>query len=430
MSEKVITMTEDEVKDLTSKLGKQAGEKINDLFAEAKKGNEKSLDEVKNMIAEISKIESKGIHEYMKAVQEQANQLEAAMKEMKNAPKHRDVDFKTALGDDLMKHADKFKVGKGQGIEFKTVADMSIVDNLGAGVVAPLYLAGITGPLKRRVALYELLNKVPWATDTVTYVEAGVGEGTIAARREAAASYTSNYDAYAKFPQVDYDFVARTMTLSKIPAYSKVTNEMLENAANVVSYIQNELLRDVLIKLETDIISGNGSAPTMKGLQHSDHYTAAAIPGSFTLPSGITPNEGHVLRAIITQGENGYVMPNAILMNPTDIMKLDMGVDKNGQYLIPPFASRDNTSIKGVSIIPVAGISAGYFHVIDSSRINLYVQRGLNLNIWDQVGSDPLYDLKTITASVKAGVLVKNNEKIANIYGQFSTLIAAMTAGS
>jgi hypothetical protein len=78
----------------------------------------------------------------------------------------------------------------------------------------------------------------------------------------------------------------------------------------------------------------------------------------------------------------------------------------------------------------VAGITAGYFHVIDSSRISLYVQRGLNLNIWDQVGDDPLYDLKTITASVKAGVLVKNNEKIANIYGQFSTLIAAMTAGS
>ena len=432
MSEKVITMTEDEVKDLTSKLGKQAGEKINDLFAEAKKGNEKSLDEVKNMINEISKIESKGIVDYVKTVQEQANQLEASIKEMKNTPKHRDVDFKTALGEDLMKQADRIKATaqRGTNLELKTVGDMSLTDNVGSGVVAPLYLAGITGPLKRRVALYELLNKVPWATDTVTYVEAGAGEGTIAAKKEAAVSLSGDYDTYAKFPQKDYDFVARTMTLSKIPAYSKVTNEMLENAANVVSYIQNELLRDVLIKLETDIISGNGTAPNMKGLQHSDHYTTAAIPGDFTLPSGITPNEGHVLRAIITQGENGYVMPNAILMNPTDIMKLDLGVDKNGQYLIPPFASRDNTSIKGVSIIPVAGITAGYFHVIDSSRISLYVQRGLNLNIWDQVGSDPLYDLKTITASVKAGVLVKNNEKIANIYGQFSTLIAAMTAGS
>jgi hypothetical protein len=86
--------------------------------------------------------------------------------------------------------------------------------------------------------------------------------------------------------------------------------------------------------------------------------------------------------------------------------------------------------MKGVTIVPVAGISAGYFHVIDSSRINLYVQRGLNLNLWDQVGSDPLYDLMTMTASVKAAPLVKNNEKIANIYGQFSTLITALTAGS
>ncbi len=427
--QKVIQMTPEEVKAMTEKLGKEAGEKINSLFDEAKKGNEKALNEVKSMINEIKQIDSKGIVEYVKAVQEQANQHEKAIAELKNAPQRQAVDFKTALYEDL-KNVDFKKAFESRRLEVKAVADMSITDNLGAGVIQPLYLAGITGQLKRRVALYELLNKVPWASDTVYYVENSGGEGTIAARKEAAASLDSGYDTYAKFAQKDYDFVKRTLRLSKIPAYAKVTREMMENAANVVSFIQNELLRDVLIKLETDIISGNGTSPNMKGLQHSDQYTAAAIPGDFTLPSNITPNEMHVLRAIITQAENGYVTPNAILMNPTDIMKLDLAVDKNGQFLIAPFANRENTSVKGVSIIPVAGITAGKFHVIDSSRINLYVQRGLNLNIWDQVGSDPLYDLMTMTASVKSGVLVKNNEKIANIYGDFSTLITAMTASA
>jgi len=429
MEEKVIQMTPEEVKQMTEKLGKEAGEKINSLFDEVKKGNDKSLTEVKKMLEEIKTIDSKGIVEYVKAVQEQANQHEAMIKEMKSQPQRKAVDFKTALAEDL-KDVDFKKAFDNRRLELKAVGDMSITDNLGSGVIEPLYLAGITGQLKRRVALYEILNKVPWASDTVNYVENSGGEGTIAARKEAAASLAGGLDAAAKFPQVDYDFVKRTLTLSKIPAYAKVTREMMENAQNVVSFIQNELLRDVLIKLETDIISGNGTAPNMKGLQHADHYTAAAIPGDYTLPSGITPNEIHVLRAIITQAENGYVQPNAILMNPTDIMKLDLGVDKNGQFLIAPFANRDNTSVKGVTIVPVAGISAGYFHVIDSSRINLYVQRGLNLNLWDQVGSDPLYDLMTMTASVKAAPLVKNNEKIANIYGQFSTLITALTAGS
>jgi len=427
MENQVIQMTPAEVKQMTEKLGKEAGDKINSLFEEVKKGNSDSLTEVKKMIEEIKTIDSKGIVEYVKAVQEQANQHEAMIKELKSQPQRKAVDFKTALAEDL-KNVDFKKGFESRRMEIKAVGDMSITDNLGAGVIEPLYLAGITGILKRRVALYEILNKVPWASDTVNYVENSGGEGTIAARKEAAASLGGDYDTFSKFPQVDYDFVKRTLTLSKIPAYSKVTKEMMENAQNVVSFIQNELLRDVLIKLETDIISGNGTAPNMKGLQHADQYTAAAVPGTYTLPSGITPNEIHVLRAIITQAENGYVQPNAILMNPTDIMKLDLSVDKNGQFIMAPFSNRENSSIKGVSIIPVAGIAAGYFHVIDSTRVNLYVQRGLNLNLWDQVGNDPLHDLMTMTASVKAGVLVKNNEKIANIYGQFSTLITAMTA--
>lgn len=428
--EKQIVMTEGEFKQLSEKLGKDASDKIAELFTKAEQGNATALAEVKKMVGEISQIEGKNIAEYVKLTQEHANKLEAEIKALTT----KGATPSDNLLIDIEKAMPQFKqsFSTRQSMELKTVGDITITDNLGAGVVKPLYLEGITGVPKRRTALYDLLNKVPWAGDTVHYVENSGGEGTIAARVESATSLSSNRDAYSKFAQKDYDFVKRTMTLSKVPALAKVSVEMMENASNVVSFIKNELLLDVLIKLETDILTGDGDTTigTMKGLQHADHYTAAAVPGDYTLPSGITPSEIHALRAIVTQSLNAYMNPSVILMHPTDMMKLDLAVDKNGQFLLAPFSNRENSSISGVPVYPFAGLTAGTFHVIDGTRVSLFIQRGLNLRMWDQYGYDAAYDLMTMTASVKAGVLVKYNHKAANIYGNFATIIAAMTAGS
>jgi hypothetical protein len=105
-----------------------------------------------------------------------------------------------------------------------------------------------------------------------------------------------------------------------------------------------------------------------------------------------------------------------------------LAVDKNGTPVIYPFAGRDNSAIKGVPIFEMPDIAEGKFHIIDGSRIALYIQRALNIRIFDQVDDDPLYDRKTIVVSVKCAPLVKANEVASNIYGDLSTVIAALTA--
>lgn len=419
--EKTITVTPEEFKKLTDKLGSDANEQIKGLFEKANEGNKEAFKELKENYDKIKEIEGKGIVEYAKSMQEQLNLIEKEQKAMQNNPLNA-KSFSEQLAEEVKKvHPDMIKNIKDKrafSMDFKTVGDMSTSTSYTGNVIQPLYVPGVGNVPKRRTTLYDLLNKMPWATNTVTYVENSGGEGTIDAVSESGA-----------FNQKDYDFIVRTMTLSKVAAYAKVTAEMMENTENVVTFIQNELVRDTLLALENDILTGNGSAPTMKGLQHSDHYTAAAIPSDYTLASGVTPVEADVLRACITQMLNGYMSPTAILMHPTDVMKMDLARTAYG-YLMPPFTANGNTMVKGVPIIEHANITAGTFHVIDGTQIQLYIQRGLNLKLWDQNGNDPIYDLMTMTTSVKAGVLVPYNKKLANIYGNFATLIAAMTAGS
>jgi HK97 family phage major capsid protein len=435
--EKIVTITEQEFKSLTDKLGKDANEKIQGLFAEIEKGNGQALTELKTKMDELSSIEGKNIQEFVKNIQNHTNALEAELKATKESIQNKAP--KMSFEESMVKSIEAFgfekiqksvRNGERMPMEIKTAIDHSITDSVGNGSIIPVYEPGIAGKLKRNPSLYELLPGIPWSRSTVNWVEINAEAGTIAAKKEAAASLSSDYAAHAKFPQRSYTVHKKSMELSKVPVYAKVTEEMVENINDFVQFIRSELVVDLLLQYDNDMLKGNGTAPNMKGLQHADYYTAAAIPGDYTLPSGITPSEVHVLRAIITQMLNGYANPSIILMHPTDVMKLDLAVDKNGQFLVAPFSGRDNTAIKGVPIYEHANLSTGTFHVIDGTKPKHFIQRGLSLRLWDQVDSDPLYDLMTMTASVKGGVRVKTNEKIGNIYGTFSTLITALTAGS
>ena len=421
---------------LVDKLGEKAFDRINTLVSDAEKGNKEALGELKSRVEEVSKVGDKNITDFVKTLQEHTNNLEKQLKEandyhakgmtvsqqFEKQIEEKQAELKSVMG----------KQGSSMNMELKTAVDMSVTDNVGSGVIEPLYIPGITGIAKARPALWELINKIPWMRDRVYYNQIEEEKGAPAFKKEFAESIgdADAIKAASMYPKKSYKIENKELKLEKIAVHSKITMEMIENIPDFVSWIQQELLRDVLLTLNTSLYTGNGTAPQFKGLQHADFRTAAAVPGDFKLPSGVAPNEAQALRAIITQMINGYFNPTAILLNPTDAMKLDLAVDKNGTPIIHPFAGRDNTSIKGVPIFEMPQLTAGKFHIIDGSRIALYIQRALNLQVWDQNEDDPLYDRKTITASIKCAPLVKANEKAANIYGDLGEVITALTASA
>jgi hypothetical protein len=62
----------------------------------------------------------------------------------------------------------------------------------------------------------------------------------------------------------------------------------------------------------------------------------------------------------------------------------------------------------------------------DFSKVTLYIRRGIEIKIWDQDSTDPEYDLKTITASVRAAVKFPAPHAYAFVYDQFDDIISAI----
>lgn len=409
-------MKKEDFDNLVANLSKEAKGLIETQIKEANKGNIDAIEALKTLVAEQSKkleVDGKTMPEYVKAMQEQLNKLEEKANEGLNPSSKKDSRSKmVAEIKELHKKAVSEEKGKFDH-ELKTVGDMSITSNIGAGTILEMREAGITAPPKRRTWLLDLLPVRTATSNKITWVERTTTEGAVANVAESGA-----------FGQKDYDFVTRSVDMKKIGVYSKITREMLEDADQVVSHIESELLEDIRLKLDNDILLGNNTGNAMNGI--INQATAFAVPGSFALPSGVTANEFDVLRCAITQVWNNLFMPDAILMHPTDIMKMDLTRDDNGQYILPPFLSAQGMQIKGVQIYENTGITAGKFVVFDTTKTPVYYKRGVNVRMWEQNATDVQNDLLTITGSARAVVRIKNSEVGAIVYGDFATAIAAL----
>ena len=82
----------------------------------------------------------------------------------------------------------------------------------------------------------------------------------------------------------------------------------------------------------------------------------------------------------------------------------------------------------GVRIVPTIYMTAGKFLVGDFLQAKAWVRRGLNINMWDQNASDPIYDLVTFTASHRLAFGVGATKAYAFVYGDFNSAIGLIGA--
>lgn len=409
-------ITKENMDEMVKKIGVEAKSTIDNLIKESKKGDELAFAELKATTETLKQglqVEGKQMPEYLKNMQEQINKIEEKSSQIFTQNRESKT-LKQIIREEVMsKYEDIKKAYYAKNNFDLKVGDMSLASNVGSGIVLEDRVPGITVAAKRAPWLLDILPIRTTNSDLITWVENSATSGAPTSVSESGV-----------FPQTDYTFVRRTLTIEKVATYAKVTREMIEDADQLVAWIEGELLYDLKLVVDALLLTGNGSTPNISGL--TTLATAFAVPGSFAMPSGVQASEVDVLRAAVAQIEIAHYQPNAIFMNPTDIMKMDLAKNNNYGYDRAPFAGADNRSVSGVPIYANTGITAGYFLVVDTNRTPVYFKRGFALKLWEQNSTDPQYDLMTMTASCRMALLFKNADRTASSYGTFAAGIAAL----
>lgn len=315
---------------------------------------------------------------------------------------------------------------KGERAAFEVKADVNKVagtmttgnvDGVGTNSI-PFSLAdaesGLTRIVKRRPWLMDISNV---SATTKTYVQWAEQENQDGDAGETTEGSTKN--------QIDFDWVEKSKKVEKITAYIKVSKEALDDLDGLANEIDTELREEIMLKADVDLLSGDGTTPTIAGLLTMD---TAYDAGSFAATI-VEPNFYDVLRTAIAQVVTANFIPNYILMHPTDVAQLDLAKATDGHYVMPPFKSANGMEISGVRILENTGQTVDKFTVGDFTKFNVRVREGITIDIGYD-GNDFTKNLVTVLGEIRLASYVKSNHAGAFVSGDFSDAITALDAGS
>lgn len=309
--------------------------------------------------------------------------------------------------------------GQGAGMQFSTgkvevKAGTLLEGGQGAGLIpVPQVVPGQVETLFERLTVADLLPTGQATTNSLRYVV----EGT------ATAGATAVEEGGAK-PASDLALSTVDEPVQKIATILTVSDEMLEDAAAVSSYINGRLALFVKIEEEDQLLNGSGTAPNISGFFDRAINTKAA--------GTVDDNAVALFKALNGTRGSSFLEPDTILMGPDTWQATRLLQDLNGQfYGGGPFTSAyagpqgpeassypDNNSLWGKRVVVTSAIGSGTA-LLGSFRqgAQLFRRGGLTVEATNSHASYFTSNLVAIRAEERLALAVYRPSAFTNVTG-------------
>jgi HK97 family phage major capsid protein len=215
-------------------------------------------------------------------------------------------------------------------------------NGVGGPLIVTQYLPGITPLLFKRLVVADLLAPGTTDSNSVTYMKELAFTNAAAAVAEGGTK-----------PESALSFVQATDLVRKIAHWLPVTEEMLEDVAQIRSYIDSRLRLGVALTEEDQLLNGSGVAPNLQGLLNRSGLTAAQARGTDT-------NADAIFKQIATIASAVFVQPTGIVINPANWQTIQLTKLTTGAYYgAGPFAAPQTPTLWGLPAVQTPTIAAG-----------------------------------------------------------------------
>lgn len=304
----------------------------------------------------------------------------------------------------LIEKADAIKNQKTQGnianVTIKAVGPVlttNVTAQAGGNVVAMTQSTGeLYATADNRLFAESIMNSMRVDLDTITYIDEVAGEGGAGVTAEGGTK-----------SQSDVDYVERTIALQNVTHFIKVSTKMLRQPSYIVDAVRSNLLRKLQLKKQEQLLSGDGTAPDIKGIKE----WATAYNGTDFDGSVVEPNLNDLIRvcvALISKEADDFV-PNYVIVSHKRMADMDLKKATDGHYVLPPFSSLDNRVVAGVRVIASNEFTDAELLVGDFTKANYVYNSDVQLSI-NLDGNDFTKNLRTILAEQAIALYVSSNE--------------------
>jgi HK97 family phage major capsid protein len=320
-----------------------AYEKAAELAEKVKAGETELASELETAVAEVKSLDEQ-IAEARKG-RELVDQL-GRMKSVHEAPLDQGSTGAKSLGEHVVKSiGERMRGSRGSKFdlvapEFKAATDVQVTP----GSLAPALTdidTNIVSGARRQLVVADLLGTESISGTALTYFVEGALEGDFTGVLEGAQK-----------PQIHFgDPTPVTESLTKIAAFYKESDEIVNDLPWLVSSINNRALYQLGLYEENQLLSGSGTGTNLRGLLNRSGIQ------TLTIAAGASKFDG-LLQAISNVQLNSGLPADGIVISPADYFALQTSKDVNGQYLLsgPGYGAYGNGAPGGVSSVSLWGI--------------------------------------------------------------------------
>lgn len=279
----------------------------------------------------------------------------------------------------------------------------------GGGALAatvPQVIGGVVEKQFQRLSIADLLLSGQATTNSLRYVVEGTATSGAAGVAEAGTK-----------PQSTLGLTTTDEPVKKIATVLKVSDEMLEDAAQVSSYINGRLSLFVRIEEERQLLVGAGTNELV-GIKPSGNTRAINIYAGGTVDSRAV----QLFKAINGQRGSALIEPDFVVMNPTDYQAIRLETDSNGQFygggpFQGPYGTGQNVQASGQvtgaldylwqkPVVVSSVVGAGTALVGTSSAAQVWRRGGVTVEATNSNESDFITNLVAIRAEQRLALAV------------------------
>lgn len=214
--------------------------------------------------------------------------------------------------------------------------------------VAPDRKPGVVGGAFRVMTIEDLFPSLPTSSNAVEYTRENVFTNNAA---EAAEGTQKAESAIT--------FTLENKPISTVAHFIKISRQLAMDAPALAAYINTRMIYGVNLRVENQLVNGDGIAPNIDGLMKTGNFT---LHGYLSGALGDNPLL-YLIRKVIADCMLANYPATGILLNPADWATIELTTDSTKRYIVGDPNNGGQPKLWGLPVIQTAAMTADKFLV-------------------------------------------------------------------
>jgi len=241
----------------------------------------------------------------------------------------------------------------------------------------------------RPLRLADLIDRQTTGLNAVPYLIEGANTGVAAEVAEGSAK-----------PEATFTFTEDSAPVRTIAHWVPITRQAAEDNATMVGYVEGRLAYGLELRLDTQILGGNGTAPNLRGIINTS--------GVGTYTPGAAEARIITIRKAITIAQLAEYQPDAVVLHPNDWQSIELDQDTTNNFRVNANVQNALTPrIWGLNVVVTTGITtATYLVGAFKMGATLWERHGVRILMSDSHASNFTSNILVILAEMRAALTV------------------------